>query len=593
MIPQRILRPILTVIFAALIVATWFAGRRPEGSTPQPGSNASAGGWRLREVARERGLDFTHRAASFDPRLAHIMPHVAGVGAAVSLVDANGDGRLDVYATSSADGAPNALFVQDESGHFTDRAAEAGLAQLNVAGQGCSMGSIWADYDGDGDRDAFVYGYGRVQLFQNDGALHFRDVTAEAGVGRRMNCNAACWVDYDRDGWLDLYVAGYFREEVDLWKLADTRIMTESFEFAQNGGHNYLYRNLGDGRFADVTSETGCDSTRWTFAVAAADFDDDGWQDIYCANDYGVEELFLNRAAKSGNGRRFERASGRGLEESSKSGMAVAVGDFLGDGTLGVYVTNISKAGYLFQGNNLRVNRLASGGPLQNVSEGVVADCGWAWGAQFGDLDNDGRVDLFVANGFRSANKERDYWYGMGKIATATGKLAEDAQFWPPMEDRSLSGYERSRVLLNQGRMRFTDAAASAGVDDLDDGRAVALGDVWADGALDVLVANQDARLIAYRGENAPGRHWLRVQLRGKAPNTDAIGARATLLRGGKKQTQVVLAGSGFCAQNELALHFGLGEATTFDELVLRWPSGAEQRLKDLRVDSVNEVNEP
>lgn len=586
MVPQRILRPILSVLFAALVVATWFAGRRPEG--PRPQSSANTFGMRMREVSLAHHVDFTHQPAVFDSSLGNIMPHVAGVGAAVSIVDANGDGKLDLYATSSAAGAPNALFLQDKGGNFYERASEAGLAQLNVAGESASMGSIWADYDADGDEDVFVYGYGRVRLFQNDGALHFRDVSESAGVARRMNCNAACWIDYDRDGWLDLYVAGYFRDDVDLWKLSDTRIMTESFEFAQNGGHKFLYRNLGDGRFADVTQATGCDSTRWTFAVAAADFDDDGWQDLYLANDYGVEELFLNQ-----KGQRFERAAGRGLEESSKSGMAVAVGDFLGDGSLGVFVTNISKAGFLFQGNNLRVNRLAKGGPLQNVSEGVVADCGWAWGAQFGDLDNDGRADLFVANGFRSANKERDYWYGMGKIATATGKLAEDARFWPAMEDRSLSGYERSRVLLNQGRMRFVDAAAAVGVDDLDDGRAVALGDLWNDGALDVVVANQCGRLLVYANEVDRSRHWLRVRLRGRAPNLDAIGARVTLVRGATKDARVILAGSGFCAQNELTAHFGLGSDARFDELVVRWPSGVEQHVRELEIDSVNEVREP
>src|SRR5262249_4245712 len=152
--------------------------------------------------------------------------------------------------------------------------------------------------------------------------------------------NAACWIDYDRDGKLDLYVAGYFREDVDLWHLKTTRIMQSSFEFANNGGHNHPDKNLGGGKFRDVTAETGTGSTRWTLAVAAADLDGDGWQDLYLANDYGPEEFFQNQG-----GARFVRREDVGLHESSKSGMAVALGDFQDDGRLGVYVTNISKSG--------------------------------------------------------------------------------------------------------------------------------------------------------------------------------------------------------------------------------------------------------
>src|SRR6185369_4532403 len=158
-----------------------------------------------------------------------------------------------------------------------------------------------------------------------------------SGLGRWMNCGAAVWFDYDRYGLLDLYVAGYFRDDVDLEHLTTTRVMQDSFEFAHNGGHNYLYKNLGGLRFEDVTARMGCDSTRWTLAVAAADMDGDGWQDLYLANDYGPEELFLNKG-----GQRFEFAAGIGLEESSKSGMSVTIGDVLGDGQLGVFVTNIS-----------------------------------------------------------------------------------------------------------------------------------------------------------------------------------------------------------------------------------------------------------
>ncbi|MFN0244405.1 MAG: CRTAC1 family protein [Planctomycetota bacterium] len=570
--------------FAGMVGFTVWAGRAPETAS----APSSSLGFRLREISKSAGIDFVHRATVLDERLAPIMPHVAGMGAAVSVADVNGDGWVDLYATSSAFGTHNALFVNQRDGTFRDQALEAGVGDVNRPGEGASMGSIFGDVDGDGDEDMFLYKWGYPQLFRNDGGTRFTDVTQESGLRRWINSNAAVFLDFDRDGALDLYVAGYFRDDVDLWQLESTKIMQESFEFANNGGHKHLYRNLGDGRFVDVTAEMDADSTRWTLAVAAADLDGDGWQDLFLANDYGSEELLLNRG-----GRKFERARDAKLEGGSKSGMSVTLGDVQNDGRLALYVTNISKAGYLFQGNNLWLNRLANGGWVQNVADGVVADCGWAWGAQFGDLDNDARVDLYVVNGFVSANRERDYWYGMSKVAVGLGNLAEDAANWPPMEDRSLSGYERSRVLVNQGRGRFVDVAAIVGADDLFDGRAVTVADLFNRGALDVVVANQKGPLLVYRNEVAPDRHWLQLRLRGSGGNTSAIGALVTLHYAGERQAQSVEGSSGFCSQKDRRLHFGLGAHAAVDRVHVRWPSGREQTIEAPRVDTLHEVREP
>ena len=585
MTPSPRIRAAVGLLFVGLLGFAVWAGRRPEGSRGE--SALPTYGFRLVESAKACGIEFTHHAPELDARLANIMPHVAGMGAAVSVCDANGDGRPDLYATNSAFGRSNALFVNRGDGTFEDRAVEAGLADVNAQGQGVSMGSIWADCDGDGDQDCFLYKWGYPQLFRNEGNGKFTDITEAAGLRRWTNSNGASWVDYDRDGLVDLYVTGYFREDVDLWNLKTTRIMQESFEFAKNGGHNHLYRNLGGGRFEDVTAKVGGDSTRWTLAVVAADFNGDGWPDLYLANDYGPEEYFENV-----RGERFELRTGVGLDESSKSGMAVAVGDFENDGRFGAYVTNISKSGYLFQGNNLRINRLSDQGWFQNIADGVVADCGWAWGAQFGDLNNDGRSDLYVVNGFISASTDRDYWYGMSKIASATSSFAEDAQAWPPMEDRSLSGYERSRVLVNQGRTRFVDAAESVGAVDLFDGRAVAFADFRRSGTLDVVIANQRGPLLLYRNEVDPSRGWIGFSLRGSTQNRSAIGAEVTLVAGGTKTKQVVTAGSGFCAQNDLALHFGLGTSRP-EKAIVRWPSGVEQEVTELRAREVMQIEEP
>ncbi|MBK7645175.1 MAG: CRTAC1 family protein [Planctomycetes bacterium] len=590
MSPTPLVRAATNLGFVLLLGYTAWQGHRGEAVLD------SQLGFHLRECAQEHGIDFHHQNAVLDPKLDNIAVQIAGLGAAVSVVDADGDGWADLYTTTSLFGAKNALYINQHDGTFRDRGSEAGLADVNLPGEGASMGSIWADYDNDGRPDCFLYKYGYAQLFHNDGNLHFSDVTQAAGLRRWTNTNGACWIDYDRDGLLDLYVTGYFREDVDLWNLKTTRIMQDSFEFATNGGHRHFYRNLGGGRFEEVTDKLGVDSTRWALAVAAADMNGDGWPDLYVANDYGTEELFLNQ-----KGERFERAQNIGLDESSKSGMSVALGDIQNDGTLGAFVTNISKRGYLFQGNNLRLNLLARGLGLNNVSEGQVLDCGWAWGSQFGDVDNDGRQDLVVLNGFVSGNQKRDeYWYDMTKLAAASGELAEDAASWPDQGDRGLSGYEPSRLLLNEsttsGKKRvtkFTDVALQAGMDDLLDGRAVSMADFFHKGKLDLVVANQQGPLLFYENTVDPKRHWIQFELEGTRSNREAIGAQLTLSFGGVRTAQAVLAGSGFCSQNDLVLHYGLGANDAVEKAVIRWPSGAEQTIEAPAIDQRHHVKEP
>jgi len=580
------------LLFAGLLVAAWWADGRVSRSIAGGTADITRYGFLLRDVSAEAGVHFRHEQARLDPLIANVEPHVAAMGAAISISDVDGDGWQDLYATTSAFGKHNALYRNLHDGRFEDVADLAGIGDVNREGEGASMGSVWGDIDNDGDPDLFLYKWGYAQLFRNDGGLHFTDITEAAGVRRWMNSNSAVWFDYDRDGLLDLYVAGYFPETLDLWHLSTTKIMHDSFEFATNGGHNVLWHNLGPGpdgvpRFADVTAATGCDSTRWTLALAAADFDGDGWQDLYLANDYGPEELFRNV-----RGERFELAN-VGLGEDSKSGMSVAVGDVRNDGRLGTFVTNISKAGYLFQGNNLRLNLLGDVGRFENVAQGVVADCGWAWGAQFGDLDNDGWQDLFVVNGFISADREQDYWYDMGKVAGGLGNLFADTRNWAPIGGKSLSGYERSRVLLNQAGRSFLDVAAAVGASDEFDGRAIALGDLWNRGVLDVVIANQKGPLTIYRNEVLPERGWIGFQLEGEASNRNAIGAQVTLEFGGQRQVQVVEGGSGFCSQNDLRLHFGIGSAPGAKQAVIRWPSGREQVLAAPEAGRIHVVREP
>jgi hypothetical protein len=577
------IQTVTSLLFGGLLLCTWWLDHRADTGVAESGARF---GFRLVESAAEAGVEFQHHQTRLHPSIANVEPHVAALGAAVSIVDVNADGWPDIYATSSAAGTPNALFLNQRDGSFRDVAAAAGLADLSRDGEGACMGAVWGDIDNDGDEDLYVIKWGYAQLFRNDGDLTFTDITAEAGLRRWMNSNGAVWFDYDRDGLLDLYVCGYFPEVFDLWNLTTTRIMHESFEFALNGGHNVLWHNLGNGRFEDVTDELSADSTRWTLAVASADFDGDGWQDLYLANDYGPEELMLNQGGKG-----FSIGE-VGIGEDSKSGMAVALGDVRNEGRLDVFVTNISKDGYLFQGNNLRLNLLADYGMFDNMADGVVADCGWAWGAQFADLDNDGDLDLYVVNGFVSGDPEQDYWYDMSKISGAAGDLFQDTRNWPPIGTRSLSGYERSRVLLHQDGNRFIDVAGAVGIEDRYDGRSVATADLFNRGARDVIVANQNGPLLIYRTEPPAEHAWIGFSLEGSASNRSAIGAQVTVHWNGRLQASVVDGGSGFASQNDRRLHFGLGLAESVERAVIRWPSGREQVLDAPAIGRIHDVRE-
>ena len=577
-------RPVITTLFVILLAApfffSWWLSRDSDGA------EAGQYGFHLTDATAQAGIDFVHAGPELDPKLDPIMPHITALGASVSVVDYDNDGWQDLYATSSRKGTPNAMYRNLGDGSFEEVAGAVDLADVNGAG-GVSMGSVWGDYDNDGFEDVFVYRWGSQRLYRNSGGV-FEDVTVAAGLDRWMNANSAVWTDVDRDGLIDLYVGGYFSEVHDLWQVTTTRIMQESFEYANNGGHNYLFLNRGGGRFEDVTEAYGADCTRWTMSVGAADLNGDGWPDLYLANDYGPEVLFVNLEGKG-----FEQLAGATLEETSKSGMNVAFGDLYNDGRADIYVTNISKRGYLFQGNNLRRNLIAETGRMVNIAEGEIADAGWAWGAQFGDLNNDGFVDLYVANGFVSADPEEDYWYEMSRVAMGNNNIFQDVRNWAPMGDQSLSGFERSRLYLNDGTARFYDVAESVGVNDRYDGRGVALADLFNRGVLDVVVANQDGPLLLYRNEVERAHGWISFELRGVRSNASAIGAEIRVFWDGRQQLQVVTAGAGFAAQSQRRRHFGLGSATAVERAEIRWPSGIVQTLERPELNRLHTVTEP
>jgi len=574
------------ISFIAVIAFTW-----REGHGESQGPIVVGGGpFMFEEVAAEVGASFRHQRPTVDDRVAAIAAQITAVGAAVSVNDFDADGDPDLYVTSSADGAPNALFENLGDGTFEDVAAQLGVADVNRVGVGVSMGSVWGDFDNDGLDDLLIYKWGYPQLFHNEGEQGFRDVTEASGVKRWVNSNAATWIDYDRDGFLDLYLTGYFPAEHDLWNLETSRIMHDSFEFAKNGGDNHLFRGRGDGTFEDVTESMNAGSERWTYAAVTVDIDRDGWVDLYVANDYGAEEVLLNREGKT-----FERPSNVGLGGESKSGMCVALGDLHNGERPSVFVTNISKEGYLFQGNNLRVSWLDRGGELEQIASGPLVDCGWAWGAQFGDLDNDGHQDLVVVNGFISASKSSDYWYQMSKISLATGDVVEDAAQWPEIGDRSLSGYENARVLHNLGYRgaRFREVGRQSGLDSTYDGRAVALTDLFGSGRLDVVIANQNGPFEIWRNETQNSAHWISIRLEGSRSGRNAFGAEVRVVQPDRTQLRVHTAASGFAGQGDARQHFGLGDSGEPVSIEVRWPSGQVQLIDGLEVDRVHRVEEP
>jgi enediyne biosynthesis protein E4 len=548
-------------------------------------------GFYFEESAEAAGIDFVHTSPKLDPKLDHIMPIIAAMGAGVSIVDFDRDGWNDIYFTNSGEGSMNALYRNNRDGTFTDVAAGLGIANVNSREAGVSMGAVWGDFDNDGFEDLLIYKWGRTELYRNNGGTSFTRVE-DTGFPEWANINTAIWFDYDRDGLLDIFLGGYFREDIDLWALKDTLMMPESFEYARNGGRKYLFKNLGGGKFEDVTAAAGINSTRWALAAASADVTGDGYPELFIANDYGVSELYINDS-----GRRFvDAGETSGVGFSPKSGMNASFGDVMNDGRLSIYVSNISEEGILIQGNNLWVPRPGAAGlntRFDNQANNFGVELGgWSWGAQFGDLNNDGFVDLFLTNGYVSADKAANYWYDYSKVTVGHNRIIGDAANWPDMQGRSLAGFQQKRVWLNDGAGRFNEVALAVGVSETFDGRAVAVADLWNRGVLDVIVANQNAPALIYKNQQAPGRSWIAFDLTGTESNRSAIGARITLHWEGGRQAQEVHGGVGYCSQNQRRLHFGLGKADRIERAEIRWPSGKQVVVEAPQVNTLHQIAE-
>jgi len=593
---KKPVRIILAVLFVALLATPLairrIAARRAAATAVRDATSAlNRYGFYLEEVGEASKVKFTHQAPTLDRRLDHIMPQVASMGAGVSIVDFDRDGWSDIYVTNSGESSKNALFKNMTDGSFKDVAPELGIADVNQAGTGVSMGAVWGDYDNDGYEDLFLYKWGKPELFHNDAGKKFTRVTDKAKLPEWVNANTALWFDYDRDGRLDLFLGGYYSEDVDLWHLKTTKMMPESFEYAKNGGRKYLFHNLGDGAFEEVSQKLGIDTRRWALAAAAADLRGTGNMDLFIANDYGISELFFY------DGRQFREVGNEtGVGFSPKSGMNASLGDVLNTGRYSIYVSNISEDGVLIQGNNLWVPREGTGGDglrYDNLARAMDVEIGgWSFGAQFGDLNNDGMLDLYLVNGYISADREMNYWYDFSKIAGGNSTIISDAAHWPAMDGRSLSGYQQKKVWLNDGAGKFVDVAQAVGARDVYDGRSVALVDLWNRGVLDVVVANQKGPLLIYKNNVAPQNKWIAFELEGSASNRSAIGAEVRLVWDGRQQVQHVSGGNGFCSQNQRRLHFGLGKDPRVEKAEIRWPSGKVETIQKPMVGQTYKIKE-
>ncbi len=540
---------------------------------------------KFKNVTESGGIRFRHEKAVFSSKIANVMPWLTAGGASVAVGDFNNDGLDDIYFTSSKVRAENHLYRNEGNFRFRNVAREVDLADTNHDRKtGTSSFALWFDFDNDGWQDLLLLRFGKIALFKNIEGKKFIDITHKAGVYRHTNSLAAAAFDYNNDGYVDIYIGGYFPER-DFHNPVDSKVLFESWETARNGGPNYLFHNNGNGTFTDVTEQAGLQDTGWAMAVGHGDLNNDGWQDIYVANDFGTDVMFKNM----GNGK-FKNISKSSIGVDTKKGMNTEIGDYNNDGFLDIYVTNMTEP-YLHECNMLWRNN--GDETFTDVSEETNScDTDWGWGAKFVDFNNDSLLDLYVANGFISAG-EKDYMDILLEFIFREDIDLTDVGQWPNMAGFSMAGHERNMLLI-QNDKGFISVGAAAGVDSIKDSRGVAVADFDNDGRMDIVVSNVDNSPDIYRNIATGNNNWLALKLygNGSTSNTNAIGARVTVTAGGKQQIREVTGGNGFGSQSSLQLHFGLGQATLIEALHIAWPDGKKQTFEQLQVNRLYRITQ-
>jgi len=519
----------------------------------------------LFEVKLPRGIDFTLRNSPTSQKyLIETMP------GGVALLDYNNDGLLDIFLVNGGQLSDpmktlenferhdprywNRLYRQNRDGSFTDVTEEAGLAKAGDGNYG--MGVAVGDYDNDGYPDLYVTSYGKNILYHNNGNGSFTDVTAKAGVGGGGWSVSAGFFDYDNDGKLDLFVTRYMEWDTKHSKSCGGEWHTYCPPEEFPATTNILYRNRGDGTFEDVSQRSGIASKKGrALGVAFADCDDDGFTDIYVANDGMQQFLFHNNGDGTFTERALEMGSGLSPDGRRLSGMGVVFQDYDNDGRPDVIVTELPREIYGLYHND--GNGSFSYRSLE-TGLGVLSSGSSGWGVGLEDFDNDGWKDLFVAQGHVLDNVE--------KI------------------DSSLHYWELPTTAINHnGRFERTDSGSPSAAA----GRGAAFGDLNNDGWQDAVmtVLGGPPQIFLNRGGK---QHWLVISLRGTRSNRDGLGARVRV----NGQTRFATTAGSYLSASDKRLHFGLGAAETA-KVEIAWPSGTRQILNDVHADQFLEVREP
>jgi len=515
------------------------------------------------------------------------------MGGGAAFFDYDNDGWLDIFLVNGTSLDPavrernpaSYLFHNNRDGTFTDVSQQAGLIHSGW-GQGCCVG----DYDNDGFDDLFVSYFGRNVLYHNNGNGTFTDVSEKAGVtGSSDRWGAGCcFLDYDRDGHLDLFVANYVSYDParapkpgEAMYCLYNNIPVPCGPQGFTGGTNILYRNRGDGTFVDVSEESGITRPRgassmvfvgrnwqptgsYGMGAAAADFDNDGWPDIYVASDTAPSLLYRNN--HDGTFREIAVPAGCAFDENgvAMSGMGVGLGDFDGDGWMDIVRTNFSE-----QVTTLYRNYGNGAFEDASIKAGLGVNRKYVgFGVGFLDFDNDGWKDLFLANG-----------HVYSQIAGRKIHLT----------------YKEPKVLYrNLGNGRFEDVSAKAGpaikAENL--GRGCAFGDFDNDGDVDVIINNLDGPPTLLRNDGGNRNNWIMIKCVGVKSNRSAIGARVRITTGARSQIDEVMSGSSYYSQNDFRLHFGLGSATKVDSVEIAWPSGLKESFKSLASNHLYVIQE-
>jgi ASPIC/UnbV protein/VCBS repeat protein len=569
------------------------------------------------DVSRQAGIDFENRyyPGFLNQELPFGMIRYGPGG--IAAADYDNDGYYDLFIP---DGVASKLFRNRRDGTFEDVTEQAGLAGLD----GVSV-AVFADYDNDGFKDLFVSRtFQPNQLFHNNGDGTFTDVTAQSGIGEDSCTTVASWADYDNDGFLDLYVGRYL----------DPRQGIPTTFYARNGLPNQLYHNNGDGTFTNVTKKARVGETGLCLGTVWGDYDDDGYPDLYVVNDFGRNTLYHN----NGDGT-FSDVTKKSGTLAYGAGMSASFGDYNNDGKLDIYVTNIRSeeawfaeaptvARYVLNSFRQGVwksdmplymeifrqsgfgfvgvfQQMASGNALlRNKGDGTFEDVtwkananplGWFWSASFADFDNDGWLDLYMADGWVYNDPGTEIELEFLNNVVSRQKEYKTGIFFSPAHfgRRSWHGHERNRHLRNNGDGTFTEIGRAAGTDLLLNSRGVAVADFWNRGVLDIAVSASTDRHALLRNEIGMKRNWLGVELVGTKSNRDAVGARVTVRINGKPQMREVILGDGYGSQNSLRQYFGLNDASAVDELTVRWPrSGITQTFRDISGNRIVEVTE-